>query len=469
MLPLHGWLGLITAGLIYLVAFTGTLCVFNVELDQWARPETRLAAATPPDFAALQRMLERSDASDGWVLSLPHQGDATGRATVFNTNGKLTFWFDATTGQSVKASIGPMAYLLSLHSRLTVRTWDIGFAVVTFGGMALLALLLSGLFLYPRLVADLFTLRIGQPLATLSTLHRLTGIFGLPFNVIVAVSGMVMLMPILAERPINALYHDEPNSFQRDLGATCERVSRPGGSGTDVQVAAIAARAQAHWSSSALGRLTYDAAGGTISVEPPREGNLSFERNRLCFEAATGKLIQQTGSGGRMQDAEQLLVGIHLTRYDKPLLRIAHFLSGGLLCGLICTGLLLWSESRRRAKQLQRGVEGVERWTIGVVLGLPVATLCYLCLDRLAPDAAVLSQGTFWGVWCTCMLAAVLRGRALCRPLIVCSSLLAGAAGVADHLATSKAVVPTFVNLTLIALGVAGLGLSAFTAKSVRQ
>jgi len=459
MLPLHGWLGLITAAVIYLVAFTGALCVFGGEIDSWARPAKRFTNAAPINVHALQRMIQQTDGDKDWVVLLPSSHRDVGRATILGAAGKRVLFFNPSNGELIKTSIGPTAFLLALHSRLTVRIWNIGYVLVTASGLALLALVLTGLFLYPRLIADLFTLRIGPPLATLATIHRLTGIFGLPFNLIVVLGGLLMLVPILAERPISALYRDQPVSFERELGAACPAPSVLPPT-RNIALASIVRQAEVVFSGRKPGRLTYDAGVGTLAVEPTRERSVSFERDRLCFDAGTGKLLQATQAGGSLQHVEQLLTGIHLAQYDRLAIRLAHFLSGILLCGLIASGLLLWSENRRRTKPA-KPVELVERWTIGLTLGLPVATLLYFCADRFVLDSALAGQITFWASWAGCMLIAVLVGRRSCRPLLILTSSFAGVAALVDHTTTSNQIIPTGVNIALFAIATACAALAA--------
>ena len=42
---LHTWTGLVVGGLLFAIVWTGTLCVFDREIDRWMNPSTRLAYA----------------------------------------------------------------------------------------------------------------------------------------------------------------------------------------------------------------------------------------------------------------------------------------------------------------------------------------------------------------------------------------------------------------------------------------
>ena len=42
MLHLHTWAGVVLGSLLFAIFWMGTLSVFDKEIDQWMRPETRL-------------------------------------------------------------------------------------------------------------------------------------------------------------------------------------------------------------------------------------------------------------------------------------------------------------------------------------------------------------------------------------------------------------------------------------------
>ena len=47
---LHTWAGVMLGALLFAVFWTGTLCVFDKEIDRWMMPQTRLAATDRPSW-----------------------------------------------------------------------------------------------------------------------------------------------------------------------------------------------------------------------------------------------------------------------------------------------------------------------------------------------------------------------------------------------------------------------------------
>jgi uncharacterized iron-regulated membrane protein len=84
-----------------------------------------------------------------------------------------------------------------------------------------------------------------------------------------------------------------------------------------------------------------------------------------------------------------LLYGLHMAEFAGPALRWLYFFAGLSGCGLIASGLVLWTVSRRRKlanpAKPYFGFRLVEVMNVGAVMGLPLAIAGFFWADRLLP------------------------------------------------------------------------------------
>src|SRR3990167_4312584 len=119
---------------------------------------------------------------------------------------------------------------------------------------------------------------------------------------------------------------------------------------------------------------------------------LSLDAEPLYFDGASGRLLHQS----RLQPAASaysLLAGLHVAHFQKPLLRALYFLAGVSGCLMLASGLLYWSEKRRRERIEVSLVTALSASLIG---GLPLATLAMLVANQLL--AETLANRASWEV-----------------------------------------------------------------------
>ena len=84
-----------------------------------------------------------------------------------------------------------------------------------------------------------------------------------------------------------------------------------------------------------------------------------------------------------------VMVGLHAGRFADYWLRWMYFLLGVAGCGMIATGLVLWTVKRRRQllnmDKPYLGFWLVEKLNIATLAGLPLAMVGFLWLNRLLP------------------------------------------------------------------------------------
>jgi uncharacterized iron-regulated membrane protein len=188
----HSSLGLFLAALAYLVCVTGTIAVFADELRRWEQPDrVRFVEMAP---AAIDRSVDEAlkampDATS--VTFYPPAEDAP-RARIAATAGKdeHKVWKVGPDGALVSESTPEWTdFLAEFHANLHARG-SVGFVVVGLVGVMMLGLAVSGLLSHPRIFRDAFRLRWGGSRRLQEAdLHNRLSVWGLPFNVVVSLTG----------------------------------------------------------------------------------------------------------------------------------------------------------------------------------------------------------------------------------------------------------------------------------------
>jgi uncharacterized iron-regulated membrane protein len=200
MLAGHSALGLAFAALIYIVCITGTVSVFLMELQRWEQPDgPRVTGTLSPEViaAAVRAGYEQAradNAAHDLFLSAPQRNPQRLMVTYHDhETGIEGEWLADADGRLVAriaAAWSEFITLLHMHLHLP-RTW--GLYLVGLTGVALLSSLISGILSHPRIFKDAFYLRWGGSRRLQEAdLHNRLGVWGLPFHVVVTVTGSLL-------------------------------------------------------------------------------------------------------------------------------------------------------------------------------------------------------------------------------------------------------------------------------------
>jgi uncharacterized iron-regulated membrane protein len=199
MLAGHSALGLAFAALIYIVCLTGTVAVFLHELHRWEQPNLPIAGEVSPEAVAAavnagheQAKVDNAD-GDMFVSGPVITG---GRLSVnyhdHETGARGDWVADAQGGLVSRTKSAWVQFMADLHMHLHLpRTW--GLYLVGLTGVALLSSLVSGLLSHPRIFKDAFALRWGGSRRLQEAdLHNRLGVWGLPFHIVVTLTGALL-------------------------------------------------------------------------------------------------------------------------------------------------------------------------------------------------------------------------------------------------------------------------------------
>ena len=218
---LHTWADVVLGGLLFAIFWMGTLAVFDEEIDRWMIPKTRLATPEEPlSLDALRPSLDEAAAAKSlfWSVVLPTDRQPAMRAVFRDGAENRIRYIDPATGAAL-ADPGTLAgsrFLYPFHFMLHIRFERIGYWLVGLAAMAMLALCVSGVVIHRKLFADFFTFRAQrQPRRMLLDLHNVTGVLGLPFHVVITLSGLIVFYTIHFPSGWQATYPDR-QTFNAD-------------------------------------------------------------------------------------------------------------------------------------------------------------------------------------------------------------------------------------------------------------
>lgn len=441
MLAGHSALGLAFAALIYIVCLSGTVCVFLHELQRWEQPNApRLAAAPSADVVATAirngyvQAKKENAAHDMFAMGPNHR---TPWFTVFyhdHETGVEGTWLADASGNLVARAATPWTqFVADLHMHLHLpRTW--GLFLVGLTGVALLSSLISGLLSHPRLFKDAFALRWGgSKRLQEADLHNRLGVWGLPFNVVVSLTGALLGLStlVVGVLAMAAYDGDSEKAFAAILGpqAGPDETAAP-----LPDIAAMIRKVQGEYPDAAfvsinVGHIGH--AGQLVSLGLKRPGHLPFSE-AYHFDGdgkARGVTGMEEGSVG--QQILGVLQPLHYGWFGGMAVRLAYGILGLALTIVTHTGVTIWL-ARRRDKG--RPVPGWERIWAAVGWSQPFAI-------GLAAVAMFLGAGggqllATYGAGCAAALlvAAVARNGEQTTRILRIMSALAMFAAVAMHL-----------------------------------
>jgi uncharacterized iron-regulated membrane protein len=400
----HSAVGLALSALIYLVCLTGTISVLVDELRLVEQPAPAAGAALKT--GAIDRAVAGALARTPGVASLYAVAPATPRQrltiTAYGAGGERAWLADA--DGALTAQRTPFAdFVTDLHMTLTAPApW--GSLVVGLAGAALLSLIISGVLAHPRIFRDAFRLRLAGGLRLREAeLHNRLSVWGLPFHVVVTLTGALFGLANLAITAIAAL------GFHGDAGRVLAPLTGPAVAADPrpaplPDLEALAARAAAPLPGAGLYYVGVQAPGtrgARISVEASAPRRLP-RGEQFHFDArgrAIGRSRFVTGPLGLQ--AYSAAAQLHFGFFGGLPVRLAYVVLGCALSFISASGVTIWLA--RRADRGRPAPRVRAAW-LGWTWGAPTALVAAALASRLASPNLV-----FWSIAALGPCAAMAR------------------------------------------------------------
>ncbi len=499
---LHSVTGVSLGLLALVVFFTGAIAVFSGELEAWAGRARPIAALEQMDRPELGALVDRLSAQvePAWREEVSiFQRPSRPLILFFHTHGVdawgkvvergARFDVDPASHQVLQRRDGiaddvfePSGiealshFFVDLHVQLLIPE-PVGLYATGVVGFALMVLLLTGVLVHRRFLAEAFRVRRqARPRQLYRDLHTATGVWLLPYGAVLAFTGAffsfgdALLLPALAK----VAFSGNELALQEALVGEVEHAGpRTPTAGADLDAVLRDARRRAPGAHLGFMALAHRGqSGSTIDIGLGEVG-ARVAPAQLRYDGVTGAFVRERsplGTGPSVGGAIFSWMGpLHYGNFGGPLSRILWAFLGIGCCVLTCTGTLVWSERRRESRRASGGApETMRRLLAGTMAGMPLATfgavLAWAAALRLSLGA-IPAMGLTAGLLLALSILLALRATSLRRTLrgllraagalAVALPLLAMAATGATTLRSWNAgnPAPALVDAALLVLG----------------
>lgn len=431
----HAWGGVLSALALHVMVFCGAFALFHPELDYWSMPRATLRA--PGVGVRLDPLVEQLAREEKPLVAqrLAFELERAGVTGYLARGGPPKyFYLDATTArlEPARSSIG--SFLYGLHY---LRVVPRGIYVAGFVAMAFLLAVVTGLFIHAKdLVRQWFRFRPEHaPRTWSSDLHKVLGVFGLPYQLLYAWTGAVLCLAPLAIEPavLRAVFRGHPEAARAVQDGGFLRPMASGRPNTTLpSLDAFVGAAKARYPGFEPDFVALEHVGDADSYASVYGAvpGVPFGTVELAFRAEDGSLLHAHGPGTSTawQRFNAWFFGLHFARFGGYGVKALYAALALLTCVVIVTGNVVWLE-RRDTSRSSGGNRILERLTTGVAAGLATATSALFAANRLLPGTlesrGVVEEAIFWGAWAGALMLAF--GKSAPRRIASIELILAGA------------------------------------------
>ncbi|MBK4989133.1 PepSY-associated TM helix domain-containing protein [Pseudomonas sp. S36] len=424
---LHTMCGLLLGWVLFAVFFTGSLAVYDKEIDAWMRPQLQQRPVDP--VTAAQRAVEylsvNAAQADQWNIDLPTQRIPFLRVSTGPRQREGGTYLDTLTGlpEPVRETVGGYFFFRFHFTLYLPRT--LGIWVVGLSAMALLVATASGIIIHKKLFKEFFTFRPGKGQRSWLDAHNAAGVLLMPFYLMIAYTGLVIFYLAYMPAAVHALLGVEHASTRQIMrGTALPRVvlqlQRGDAAAPITSLAPMLVTAQ-----NALGPLSgltlYNPGrtGSRVEVREADGNRMELSRGRgMVFDVASGSVLRPPATSAPGQRVQQVMAGLHFAQFSDYPLRGLYFFCGLVSSMMIATGLVLFTVKRRRRSAADNALEAAchraaEYMNVVLMLGLPVSCVALLLANRLLPASLMHRSGwevkVFFLVWLCSGVHALLR------------------------------------------------------------
>lgn len=416
MSDVHTWFGLLLGWLLFTIFLMGTVSYFNNELTAWMQPEIPAVSQHPSLSPLAQNSPNIEQTPEPFGVAIAHlQATQENARNWFITKGPPSTSSDQRLHITTSAHDERLRYQIDTqtHAILMPRDtaggnffyrmhFDLHYMsviwariIVGIASMMMLIAIIAGVIVHKKIFTDFFTFRWGKGQRSWLDAHNAFSVLPLPFHIMITFTGIITLIALYMPwgskvANINTKQLFEGIYSYRAADAT-ELQPAP-----MVDISPLLATAQTDWQ-----KLNPNYAITSVSINHPNtdhskiiiDGRADRQISTVgvfrIYDGQTGAILEQSKPPPLAVTTHMVMVGLHAGRFADYWLRWMYFLLGVAGCGMIATGLVLWTVKRRRQllnmDKPYLGFWLVEKLNIATLAGLPLAMVGFLWLNRLLP------------------------------------------------------------------------------------
>lgn len=374
---LHTWSGLIVGWLLFAIFVTGTSSYYKNEITLWMQPELHKSFESDKTLGiAIKKGIESTKKASTVSVFLPDSRSNTIRVFARGdnqTNAKnkkrgraQVKTYDANTGEELKPrKTAGGNFLYRFHFELYSIPRDIARWIVGIVAMFMFTAIITGIIIHKRIFKDIFTFRAKNNPRGWMDAHILPGVATLPFLIMVTYSGLVLLanpvMPWAQKVQFGDMKRGHPpKNFQANKNQKTKKVEKKDSPTiTKEQIVVVLKKANELWPNN-VGSFSLEKNiaknSFKIKVSPKNQTSIfNFKRDResATYDAKTAKLISQKNvptTNSIISNTNTALSSLHQAHFADSTIRFVLFISGIFGIILAGTGLILWTEKRKKKK-----------------------------------------------------------------------------------------------------------------------
>ena len=425
---LHTWGGLIVGWLLFVIFLTGSLAVFDQEIDNWMQPE--LPAHHVSDEQAAERALgylrEHKAGAKQWGISLSGERTPALQASTGGRRYGVSVTLDPNTGAviPVRETAGGLFFFF-FHFTLHMPGM---FGIYLVGAMAMgmLAALVSGIVIHKKFFKEFFTFRPAKGQRSWLDAHNASAVLLLPFHLMITYSGLAIFLVIYMPAAMDALFDGNREAFfkAQNPAPVVLDVQHPATAEPAPLVALAPLLSKAREVMGPLGGVSISNPGQSnaqIMIRPLLGNRIALAKGQgMRFDGVTGEQLSGPTEMRPSVLTHRVISGMHFAQFGGYPMRWLYFICGLISSAMIASGLVLFTVKRRRKYATENRVaqvlyRGVEALNVTVMAGLSLACISLLWGNRLLPvgmaDRADAELNVFFGVWALSLGHALLRPR----------------------------------------------------------
>lgn len=352
---IHKWSGLIFGLFLLMLSVTGTLLIFNDEIDTATNAEMVKVDPSghrlPVDDLVTALVQKYPEASLGSTFLYPGLPDRAPMTELSLEGTRYWVYQNPATGAVLgqrERNETLMKQILHIHEHLTLG--QTGHAILLIVGLSLIVLVLSGLWHYRKSLLSVFKIGVRNRNAYLvnSDLHKLTGVLSFVFLLLMAVTGSFMHW-----EKVEGMFEPEPTAEAKPEAPKAETVAPDY---ARLPLAQSLKTAEGAIPNFVPAQIKYPkAADGNVTIAGTRpESNrlLGVYTSSVEINPTNGEVVEMKHAEDRdfEANAEAFMEQVHFGHYGGILIQLLYGLGGIGLGIMAVTGFVIWWKKRNFPK-----------------------------------------------------------------------------------------------------------------------